>query len=726
LSTFTSVNGPSIIEAGLPPTDDIQARTASEIFGSRTLSWLNISQQLDGEQATAFREYVQGRKALDKDTANQVGEIVKNWALRHGATHYAHWFFPLTGTPAEKHDALLSIRSTADGEIVPMEALPGSRLIQGEPDASSFPSGGLRATHTARGYTIWDPQTPLIIREEGGARTLIVTCAYVSYKGHALDLKTPLLRALSALDREGTRFVNLVRGTDGARTLKAVLGCEQEYFLVDDHHVAGRPDLIQANRTLLGLLPAKQQQLEDQYFGPIPARIQAYMADVEEELYRLGVPVKTRHNEVAPSQYEIAPIHEEVSVACDHNALMMDVLKRTALRHGLVCLLHEKPFAGINGSGKHNNWSMCTQDGLNLLDPGSNEDDHFLFAASLSAVLLALHQHAGVLRVTVASSGNDHRLGANEAPPPIISAYLGEAIHELAEALEKGEGLSLRAGQIQAITDRLSVTLDATDRNRTAPFAFTGNKFEFRAVGSTQNPAWPMTILNAAVADAMAQLSGRLEQKLASGGDRKSAVLELVREVLAETKQVRFEGNGYAPEWVEEAARRGLPIYQDTPAALGVLLSHEATGFLTRLGVLSEEELHSRYEIFAERYLKDLDIEAATLGRIATTQIVPALERQVGLTGEAVAHLSRASHERLARKLELLGDLTEKLLAGAEALEEARGTLFAGEVGAGLLSAREQVKPALTTLREACDASEATVSAELWPLPTYLDMLFPV
>ncbi len=726
MSTFTPVNGPSIIEAGLSPTDGIPGGAASEIFGSRTLSWLNISQQLDGEQATAFREYVQGRKALDKDTANQVGEIVKNWALRQGATHYAHWFFPLTGTPAEKHDALLSIRSTADGEIVPMEALPGSRLIQGEPDASSFPSGGLRATHTARGYTVWDPQTPLIIREEGGARTLVVTCAYVSYKGHALDLKTPLLRAMSALDREGTRFVNLVRGNSDALSIKAVLGCEQEYFLVDDHHFAGRQDLIQANRTLLGLLPAKQQQLEDQYFGPIPARVQAYMAEVETELYRLGVPVKTRHNEVAPSQYEIAPIHEEVSVACDHNALMMDVLKRVALRHGLVCLLHEKPFAGINGSGKHNNWSICTQDGLNLLEPGSSEDEHFLFAASLSAVLLALHQHAGVLRVTIASSGNDHRLGANEAPPPIISAYLGEAIDELANALEKGEGLALRAGKIQAITDRLSVTLDATDRNRTAPFAFTGNKFEFRAVGSTQNPAWPMTVLNAAVADAMSQLSARLEQKLSGGADRKAAVLELVRDVLAETKQVRFEGNGYAAEWVEEATRRGLPIFQDTPAALGVLLDHEATAFLSKLRVLSDEELHSRYEIFAERYLKDLDIEAATLGRIANTQVVPALERQIALTGEALGRLAQGSNGRLGKKLEALGELTEKVLAGAEALEDARASLFAGEVGAGLIAAREQIKPALLTLRETCDTSEGLVSAELWPLPTYLDMLFPV
>jgi glutamine synthetase len=569
----------------------------------------------------------------------------------------------------------------------------------------------------------------MFLRRDGNAPTLTIPCAYVSYTGHALDHKTPLLRALSALSREGSRYLNLVAGSDSVKAVAATLGTEQEYFLIDREHLAARPDLVMAGRTLLGRTPRRNQQLEDHYFGPIPERVLAYMADLEAELYRLGVPVKTRHCEVAPSQFELAPIFESVSVAVDHNVLAMDVMRRVAERHGLACLLHEKPFAGINGSGKHNNWSMATDAGENLLDPGSSPEERRRFLAVLAAVLVAVHKHAAVLRVTVASAGNDHRLGANEAPPPIISAYLGEAIAALVESVEKGGAPELASGKRLEITDTLAVQLDATDRNRTAPFAFTGNKFEYRAVGSSENCAWPMTVLNAAVADAFRVLGDRLEAKLAKGLDRDAALFEVVREALAESRNARFEGNGYAAEWVEEAKKRGLPVLANTPAALGVLADAQATAFLVGQGVFSDEEVHARYEILAERYLKAIEIEAGTLADIATTVVLPAVEEQLVQTGAALKSLKKGGVKATGRqeeRLQKLGALVESLLSEAEALDGLREGLLGHDVASGLVHASAKVVPAIAALRAVCDEAEGLVAAVLWPLPTYQDMLFPV
>jgi glutamine synthetase len=705
------------------------AGSPAEAFGAWALSWKQIEARMQGEAAAGFRAFVKEGKPMGKELANQVAEVVMLWARNHGVTHYTHWFQPLTGIAAEKHDAFLSLAFTPDGTQA-IDRLPGSVLLQGEPDASSFPSGGLRATHTARGYTVWDPTTPMFIRRDGLTPTLAVPCAYVSYTGHALDHKTPLLRALTALSKEGTRFLNLLTGDGKVKQVDATLGTEQEYFLVDREHFARRPDLIMAGRTLLGRVPERNQQLEDHYFGPIPARVLAFMGELEHELYSLGVPVKTRHCEVAPGQFELAPIFEEAGVAVDHNLLAMDVMRRVAERHGLACLLHEKPFAGINGSGKHNNWSMSTDGGENLLDPGDTPEERLRFAAVLAAVLTAVHEHAALMRVTVASAGNDHRLGANEAPPPIISAYLGDAIAALADAIERGDELDLRTGKPLPITHHLQVKLDATDRNRTAPFAFTGNKFEFRAVGSSENCAWPMTVLNAAVADAFRKLSDRIEAKLAAGTERARAVAEVVREAVASARVVRFEGNGYTQEWVDEAKKRGLPVLQHTPAALSALLDQDLTRFLVDHGVLDAEELHSRYEILAERYLKALDIEAGTLADIAVTRVLPALETQAARSGEALKAFKKSgapSTSRQEQRLHAVADLAELVAVAADELEASREALFAGhDVAAAMQHAVTTLVPALATLRSHCDAAEAVVADELWPLPKYRTMLFPV
>ncbi|MDB5102265.1 MAG: glutamine synthetase type [Cyanobacteria bacterium RYN_339] len=705
------------------------AGSPAEAFGAWALTWQQIEARMQGEAAAGFRAFVREGVPMSKELANQVAEVVMLWARNHGVTHYTHWFQPLTGIAAEKHDAFMSLKYGPDGTQA-IDRLPGALLLQAEPDASSFPSGGLRATHTARGYTVWDPTTPMFIRRDGLTPTLAVPCAYVSYTGHALDHKTPLLRALTALSKEGTRFLNLLTGTDKVKQVDATLGTEQEYFLIDREHLAQRPDLVMAGRTLLGRVPERNQQLEDHYFGPIPARVLAFMGELEHELYSLGVPVKTRHCEVAPGQFELAPIFEEVGVAVDHNLLAMDVMRRVAERHGLACLLHEKPFAGINGSGKHNNWSMSTDAGENLLDPGDTAEERARFAAVLAAVLTAVHQHAALMRVTVASAGNDHRLGANEAPPPIISAYLGDAIDALADAIERGDGYDLRIGKAISITKQLQVKLDATDRNRTAPFAFTGNKFEFRAVGSSENCAWPMTVLNAAVADAFKTLSDRIEAGLKAGGDRAKVVADVVREAVKAARPVRFEGNGYTEEWVAEAKQRGLPVLQHTPAALSALRDTAGTQFLLAHGVFDQEELDARHEILAERYLKALDIEAGTLADIALTRVLPALEAQASNSGDALLAFKQSGAPSTARqeaRLHAVADLAELLQVAAEALEASREELFAGhDVAKGMQHAVDVLVPALAALRTHCDAAEAVVADALWPMPKYRAMLFPV
>ncbi|MBC7545162.1 MAG: glutamine synthetase III [Candidatus Sericytochromatia bacterium] len=727
MNTIESFKGRPAEFAGIDDTDLLSGSPA-EIFGLLALDWRTILQRLDGDDAVAFDAFVHGSGQLQATTGNRVGTIVKDWAIEMGATHYAHWFQPLTGQAAEKHDAFLTLKYGKDGATSAIEELKGTLLVQGEPDASSFPSGGLRATHSARGYTLWDPKTPLFIRESGGARTLCIPCAYIGYTGHSLDHKTPLLRSLSALSKQGTRFLNLIGVAPAVEQVTANLGTEQEYFLIDQDHFDSRIDLVMTGRTLLGNKPSRNQQLEDHYFGVIPARVQAFMADAEEELYRLGVPVKTRHSEVAPCQFELAPIFESASIAVDHNVLTMEVLRRVAKEHGLVCLLHEKPFAGINGSGKHNNWSMATNFGENLLEPGTTPEQHKRFLAVLSVVLMALHRYAAVLRVTVASAGNDHRLGANEAPPPIISAYLGTAIDELVKSGMAGEAPVLRKAKVASITDTIDANFDATDRNRTAPFAFTGNKFEFRAVGSSDNCGWPMAVLNAAVAESFSELSDRLEAKLANQG-REEAVTSLIQDVLTEVRSVCFEGDGYSTEWHEEAARRGLPILRNTPESLAVLLDPKLTDFLAKQNVLSHEELSARYEILAERYVKALEIEGLTMAEMATTAILPAVEAQLAISAGTARDCDKVGIQLgkgLRKRLESFAALADSVYNQTEALTGVLDTLHEGHDAAAIMATvAGSLIPAMSALRTTCDAAEAQIADDLWPIPKYVDMLFP-
>ncbi len=675
----------------------------------------------------AFEQFVHKGAPLSKPLANAVAEAIKSWAVANGATHFSHWFHPLTGIPADKHDAFLTIKDTLEGHVAHVDHLAGSLLIQGEPDASSFPSGGLRATHSARGYTVWDPTSPLFIRVDGSSRTLCIPCAYVAWAGHALDTKTPLLRALDALSHEVTALVHTVSGSNAVTHVHATLGTEQEYFVIDKAFLAARPDIVMAGRTLVGLPPARGQQLEDHYFGPIASRVQAFISEVERDLYHLGVPVKTRHCEVAPAQFELAPVFEEANVACDHNVLTMDVLQRVADRHGLACLLHEKPFAGVNGSGKHNNWSLCTSEGVNLLDPGETPHENLTFLTTLAVVLHAVHEHADMLRVTIASAGNDHRLGANEAPPAILSVYLGEALEAIVHAIESGKAPNAASREAIALTKRLRAKPDLTDRNRTTPFAFTGNKFEFRAVGSSENPAWPMAVLNAAVASSCREIRGRIEARMKASGDRVAAVRDVVRETFASTKAIRFEGNNYSPEWAEEARRRGLPVLSNTPAALAVLQDSSRTNFLTEMSVFTHDEIHSRYEVYAERYIKVVDIEASSLADIALTHVLPVLERQVTHTLNAQRALKDvgAAHEHQSRRARTLCELTEELQITAEKLSKARRLLHdQSSVAKGMDVAANQAIPAMFALRAVVDAAEGLVSDASWPLPKYREMLF--
>ncbi|MDX2088308.1 MAG: glutamine synthetase III [Kofleriaceae bacterium] len=688
----------------------------SSSFGSLSLPWQAIAASLDADTSGALADYAHGRAKLTKEVANRIADCVMRWALKNGATHYAHWFHPLTGVPAEKHDAFLARGIQASH--VAIEQLPGSLFMQSEPDASSFPSGGLRATHEARGYTVWDPTSPLFIRAEGGTRTLCIPAAYVSWRGHALDYKTPLLRTLDAMSREVSAFINTVSGSTHCTSVIATLGSEQEYFLVDRHFSALRPDLLATGRTLVGAPSAKGQQLEDHYFGPIPARVQAFIADVEQELFRLGVPVKTRHCEVAPAQFETAPVFEEVNTACDHNVLTMDVLRRVAERHGLTCLLHEKPFAGVNGSGKHNNWSLATNAGENLLEPGHDAAHNLRFLATLAVVLRAMDVHNDLIRSTIASSGNEHRLGANEAPPAVMSVYLGSALDALVRAVADGKVHTLESAGELTVTARLAAKREVTDRNRTTPFAFTGNKFEFRAVGSSANCAWPMTVLNAAVAQCARELRHRIEKK---GGDREKAVLEVVREVFNETSRVRFEGNNYSEEWLKEATtKRGLSNHATTPAALEVLANHQSVGFIADLGILTGDEIRARYEVFVEKYVKEILLEATCLTELATTHIAPAVQQAVTRLGGAIQSASQAGvkSKHMTSELEILVGRYDALV---HATAELRRTQLM--VGHDARSIADKLRAAMAAVRAEADVLEELIPDELWPLPKYREML---
>lgn len=732
--TSTSRKAALIAIAGRStPAASNSANSVSEYFGINTFGARHMRAKLPKDVFAKLQASVRLGKKLDTDVAPTVAQAIKEWAMSRGATHFTHWFLPQTGLTAEKHDAFL----TFDENKSPIEQFSGAQLIQSEPDASSFPSGGLRATWEARGYTAWNPASPVFIVESGNVRTLCIPSVFIGYNGEALDEMTPLLRSSDVLSERAIALLSLI-GDRGVQRVSTTLGPEQEYFLIDRTHFALRPDLVMANRTLLGAAPPRGQQLEDHYFGGIPERIQACIAEVEHELYRLGVPIITRHNEVAPSQFEMAPIFEETDLAVDHNQLVMSILRRVALRHGLQAIVHEKPFAGVNGSGKHCNWSMSIVsenelDGLNLLKPGKTPHQNVRFLLFLAAVLRAVHKHAGVLRAGIATSGNEHRLGANEAPPAIISVFMGETLTKLIEDMASGK----QAGK-DAVEQLISLGVaklpeiekDNTDRNRTSPFAFTGNKFEFRAVGASQSIAWPVTLLNAAVAEAITELTDDLAAELKKTKKVDDAIMKVVRGAFKATSAVRFEGNNYSDAWVKEAAKRGLLNLRRTPEALAQLQTAPAKKLFTTLGILSKEELESRYHVRMERYVKDMLIEMSMLLEIADTMILPAaygyqasLARGASEAKSAgIKHIPQVERANevgaTAKALKSARDSLAKLIHKAEGMHEKLEDCAKLVTGAGA--------DAMATVRANCDALELLVADEAWPLPKYREMLFPV
>ena len=593
---------------------------ATEAFGSLVFSDALQEKRLPKAAYDALRRTITRGEALDASVADAVAAAVKDWAVEHGATHYTHWFQPLTGITAEKHDSFLN--PTANGKAV--AEFSGKELIRGEPDASSFPSGGMRSTFEARGYTAWDPTSPPWLLKSGGATTLVIPTAFVSWTGEALDKKTPLLRSMEALSKQAVRVLKLFGSTAGR--VITTCGPEQEYFLIDRYFYLSRPDLINAGRTLFGAKPPKGQELEDQYFGAIPERVMAFMNEAEAELFRVGVPVKTRHNEVAPSQYEIAPLFENANVATDHQMMVMETLKRIAPKFGLACLLHEKPFAGVNGSGKHLNWSMGDDEGNNLLSPGASPHENMQFLVFCSAVIRAVNRWQGLLRASIASAGNDHRLGANEAPPAIISIFLGDMLTDIFEQIEKGSAKSSKHGGTldTGVLVLPKLPRDAGDRNRTSPFAFTGNKFEFRAVSSNQSIAYPNIALNIAVTESLDYIAGILEKAVAGGKKLEAAIAELLPKLIKENKRIIFNGNNYSKEWEKEAGKRGLLNLKNTVDALPQLITKESIGLFETYKVLQERELHARYEIMVETYNKTVNIEGQLMVLMANRYILPA------------------------------------------------------------------------------------------------------
>jgi glutamine synthetase len=711
-----------------PRQPDGHRSPVSSYFGRHVLDLIKLRERLPRETYQALFATLRNGTPLAREAAETIASVAREWATSHGATHFTHWFQPMTGLTAEKHDSFIDLNVTLPGELKVLERFSGSQLTMSEPDASSFPSGGVRSTFEARGYTAWDPTSPMFLVESVNGRTLCVPSVFVSYHGESLDHKTPLLRALEALDRHALAFLKLLGDVD-VQWVSATLGCEQEYFLVDRDHWSQRADLVMCDRTLVGAASARGQQFEDHYFGSIPARVLAFMEELEFELHRLGVPVKTRHNEVAPMQFEMAPIFEDVNMANDHNALAMDIARKVALRHHFVCLFHEKPYQGINGSGKHCNWSLVTDRGENLLDPGRTPHQNLRFLAFMGVCLKAVHDHADAIRFSVASANNDLRLGANEAPPAIISVFVGDLMTHIIERIAAGvEGKDPEHFVLEMGVSKLpQLAKDYTDRNRTSPFAFTGNKFEFRAVGSSANCAGPMMILIAALADALRAVAPRLDAKIKAGAPRDEAVLELLREVFGETAVVRFEGNGYGEEWKEEAARRGLPNLPDTPGSIAALQNGGRTAFLRELGIFSERELASRFNVSLERYIKTVTLEAETLIEILNTQVVPAGERQLAESASAVAAVRsvNGNAQALEGRLRSVATVLSEVVASAEELKTrlAEADAMHDEAALGRFLA-DRVRPAMGKAREAADRLEQLADDELWNLPKYREMLF--
>src|SRR5688572_6812119 len=671
----------------------------------------------------ALQKTIKQGAPLDPNVADAVASAMKDWAIEKGATHYTHIFQPMTGITAEKHDSFLAPDGNGGGAIAEFS---GKELVKGEPDASSFPSGGIRATFEARGYTGWDPTSPAYIRETPNGATLVIPTVFVSWTGEALDKKTPLLRSMEALSVQAMRILKLFKKTDVVKVFTTV-GPEQEYFLIDKNFLYARPDLLNCGRTLFGAKPPKGQELEDQYFGTIPERVIACMAECEAEMFKLGIPVKTRHNEVAPSQYEIAPIFEDSNLATDHNQLTMDIMRRTADDYGMVCLLHEKPFAGINGSGKHNNWSMATDTGENLLNPGDDPHGNAQFLVFCTAVIRAVAKYSDLLRLSIASAHNDHRLGANEAPPAIISVFLGDQLNDIFEQLEKGPATSSKRGGMfeTGVLVIPPMPKEAGDRNRTSPFAFTGNKFEFRAVGASQNIAGPNMILNAAMADSLEGIANDLEAATAKGEDLNKAVAKLLTKIIKEHKRIIFNGNNYAAEWEKEAGKRKLLNLKNTVDALPQLVTKDAIALLEKFKILNAREVHARYEIFLENYNKTINVEGQLMVLIANRYILPAALEYQRNTGQSVAAVkagggsSVQGKKLLAQYTKLVDRFKTQTDALAAALEHGNGS---AEKHAKYM--RDKVVPAMEKLRATGDEIEVLTPHEIWPLPTYREMLF--
>ena len=696
----------------------------ADIFGENVFNDTVMQERLPKKVYKNLRKTIEEGKDLDLETADVIAHEMKEWAIEKGATHYTHWFLPLTGVTAEKHDSFVSA-PLPSGKV--LMTFSGKELIKGEPDASSFPSGGLRATFEARGYTAWDCTSPAFVRQDAGGATLCIPTAFCSYTGEALDQKTPLLRSMEAINKEALRLLRLFGNTTSKKVTPSV-GAEQEYFLVDAEKFEERKDLIYTGRTLFGAMPPKGQELDDHYFGTIRQRIASFMRDVNIQLWKVGVPAKTQHNEVAPAQHELAPIYTEANIAVDQNQLTMQTLKRVACQHGLKCLLHEKPFAGVNGSGKHNNWSITTDDGINLLDPGKTPHENTQFLLVLACILKAVNKHADLLRESAADPGNDHRLGANEAPPAIISIFLGEQLEDVVEQLiSTGEAThSLKGGKLETGVSTLpDLFKDATDRNRTSPFAFTGNKFEFRMVGSRDSIANPNIVLNTIVAETFADACDILEK----ADDFDLAVHDLIKEYLTENQRIIFNGNGYSDEWVAEAERRGLPNIKSMVEAIPAITTDKAVELFERFSVFTKAELESRAEIQYEAYAKAINIEARTMIDMASKQFLPAFIKYTKTLADTVNAVKAAGVDASVQT-ETLKEVSALMAETKAALDNlVKTTADAAAKEEGKVQAtyyHTEVVPAMDALRAPVDKLEMIVDKEAWPMPSYGDLIFEV
>ena len=696
----------------------------ADIFGENVFNDTVMQERLPKKVYKNLKKTIEEGKELDLETADVIAHEMKEWAIEKGATHYTHWFLPLTGVTAEKHDSFISA-PLPSGKV--LMSFSGKELIKGEPDASSFPSGGLRATFEARGYTAWDCTSPAFVRQDAGGATLCIPTAFCSYTGEALDQKTPLLRSMEAINKQALRLLRLFGNTTSKKVTPSV-GPEQEYFLVDAEKFEQRKDLIYTGRTLFGAMPPKGQELDDHYFGTIRQRIAAFMKDVNEELWKVGVTAKTQHNEVAPAQHELAPIYSEANIAVDHNQIVMQTLKRVACQHGLKCLLHEKPFAGVNGSGKHNNWSITTDDGINMLDPGKTPHENTQFLLVLTCILRAVNMHADLLRESAADPGNDHRLGANEAPPAIISVFLGEQLEDVLEQLiSTGEAThSLKGGKLETGVSTLpDLAKDATDRNRTSPFAFTGNKFEVRMVGSRDSIASPNIVLNTIVAESFADACDVLEK----ADDFDKAVHDLIKQYATENQRIVFNGDGYSEAWVEEAERRGLPNIRSMVEAIPAMVTDTAINLFERFGVFTKAELESRAEIQYETYAKAINIEARTMIDMASKQFMPAFIKYTKTLADTVNSV-KATGADASVQMECLNEVTELMGETKKALDAlVKVTDEASQKEEGAVQANfyhSDVFPAMEALRAPVDKLEMIVDKEAWPMPSYGDLIFEV